>query len=71
MRCTTPRLSTARPSRSGWWAPVVVALVAIVILGGIKSISKVCEKLVPVMAVFYVVCCLIIIGMNGQFLGRG
>ena len=49
---------------------VVVALVAIVILGGIKSISKVCEKLVPVMAVFYVVCCLIIIGMNGQFLGE-
>ena len=41
-----------------------------VILGGIKSISKVCEKLVPVMAVFYVVCCLIIIGMNGQFLGE-
>ena len=49
---------------------MVVALVAIVILGGIKSISKVCEKLVPVMAVFYVVCCLIIIGMNGQFLGE-
>ena len=49
---------------------VVVVLVAIVILGGIKSISKVCEKLVPVMAVFYVVCCLIIIGMNGQFLGE-
>ena len=49
---------------------VVVALVAIVILGGIKSISKVCEKLVPVMAVFYVVCCLIIIGMNGQFLAE-
>ena len=49
---------------------VVVALVAVVILGGIKSISKVCEKLVPVMAVFYVVCCLIIIGMNGQFLGE-
>ena len=43
---------------------VVVALVAIVILGGIKSISKVCEKLVPVMAVFYVVCCLIIIGIE-------
>ena len=31
---------------------VVVALVAIVILGGIKSISRVREKLVPVMAIF-------------------
>ena len=49
---------------------VVVALVAIVILGGIKSISRVCEKLVPVMAIFYVACCIIIIGINGQFLGE-
>ena len=49
---------------------VVVMLVAIVILGGIKSISKVCEKLVPVMAIFYVVCCLAIIAMNGQYLGE-
>ena len=43
---------------------VVVVLVAIVILGGIKSISRVCEKLVPIMALFYVVCCLIIIGIE-------
>ena len=49
---------------------VVTVLVAIVIIGGLKKVSKVCEKLVPVMAVFYVVCCLIIIGMNGQFLGE-
>mgnify|MGYP000482471844 CR=1 FL=1 len=47
-----------------------MVLVAIVILGGIKSISRVCEKLVPVMALFYVVCCLIIIGINGQYLGE-
>ncbi len=33
---------------------VVVVLVAVVILGGIKSISRVCEKLVPVMAVLYI-----------------
>ena len=49
---------------------IVVVLVAVVILGGIKSISRVCEKLVPVMALFYVVCCLIIIGINGQYLGE-
>ena len=49
---------------------VVVALVAIVILGGINRISSVTEKLVPVMAIFYVVCCLIIIGMNVEFLGE-
>ena len=49
---------------------VVVALVAIVILGGIKSISTVCEKLVPIMAIFYVACCLVIIGLNGEYLGE-
>ena len=49
---------------------VVTVLVAFVILGGLKSVSRVCEKLVPIMAVFYVVCCLVIIGINGQYLGE-
>ena len=47
---------------------VITALVAIVILGGIKSISRVCEKLVPAMAVFYVACCLVILVINAQYL---
>lgn len=33
---------------------VVAVLVALVIFGGLKSISSVCEKLVPFMAIFYV-----------------
>ena len=49
---------------------VVTVLVAIVVLGGLKSVSRVCEKLVPLMAIFYVVCCLVIIGINGQYLGE-
>lgn len=49
---------------------IVVALVAIVIFGGVRAISKVCEKLVPIMAIFYVLCCLIIIGMNAEYLGE-
>ena len=49
---------------------VVTVLVAFVFLGGLKSVSRVCEKLVPIMAVFYVVCCLVIIGINGQYLGE-
>ncbi len=40
---------------------VMTALTAIVILGGIKSIATVCEKLVPFMAVFYVLGCLILL----------
>jgi AGCS family alanine or glycine:cation symporter len=43
---------------------VMTVLTAIVILGGIKSIASVCEKLVPFMAVFYVLGCLILIVMH-------
>lgn len=49
---------------------IVVVLVAVVILGGVKRISVVCEKLVPVMAIFYTACCIIIIGMNYEFIGE-
>lgn len=34
---------------------VVTVLTAVVILGGVKQISRVCEKLVPFMALFYIV----------------
>jgi AGCS family alanine or glycine:cation symporter len=43
---------------------IMTALTAVVILGGIKSIAKVCEKLVPFMAVFYVLGCVIILCMR-------
>lgn len=47
---------------------VVAALTALVIFGGIRSIANVCEKLVPFMAVFYVLGCIIILGMNYDFI---
>ena len=47
---------------------VVAALTALVIFGGIKSIANVCEKLVPFMAIFYVLGCLIILGINYDFI---
>lgn len=47
---------------------VVAILTAIVIFGGIKSIAGVCEKLVPFMAVFYVLGCLIILCMNYDYI---
>ena len=43
---------------------VMTALTAVVILGGIKSIAAVCEKLVPFMAIFYVIGCLILLIMH-------
>ncbi|MEA2043148.1 MAG: alanine/glycine:cation symporter family protein [Bacteroidota bacterium] len=45
-------------------------LVGIVIIGGIKSIAKVTEKIVPFMAILYVFTALIIIGMNIQNTGE-
>lgn len=49
----------------GWVFGIIMALiVASVIIGGIKSIARVTEKVVPFMAIFYCVCALTIIGMN-------
>ena len=41
---------------------------AIIILGGIESIATVCEKLVPVMALFYVLGCIVILGINFDYI---
>lgn len=50
-------------------AGIVTAIsIALVIFGGIKSISSVCEKLVPFMAILYVVGCIIILIINGDVL---
>ncbi len=43
---------------------VLAAFVGIVIIGGIKRIAKVTDKLVAFMAVFYVLACLIVLGAN-------
>ena len=53
--------------------PIVVGiagglLTAVVIIGGINSIASVCEKLVPFMAAFYVLGCIIILGFNYDFI---
>lgn len=49
---------------------IISILVALVILFGIKGIAKVCSFLVPFMALFYVIGCLIILGINFQYLGE-
>jgi AGCS family alanine or glycine:cation symporter len=52
------------------WATglVLTTLTAVVILGGVKSIARVCEILVPFMAVFYIIGCLVILGFGWQTL---
>ncbi|MEC7785128.1 MAG: alanine/glycine:cation symporter family protein [Bacteroidota bacterium] len=50
---------------AGFWIGVVIAiLVGVIIIGGIKRIAQVTEKVVPFMAVMYLVACIYIIGLN-------
>ena len=51
----------------GWLVGIAMAIVVfMVIVGGIKSIASVTEKIVPFMAIFYCVFALIVIFMNGS-----
>ena len=43
---------------------VVAVIVATIVFGGIKSISKVAEKIVPFMAIMYIILCFVIICFN-------
>ncbi len=43
---------------------VICLLTGAVILGGVKSIARVCATLIPLMALFYILGCIYIIGVN-------
>ncbi|MGE5235992.1 MAG: alanine/glycine:cation symporter family protein [Acidobacteriota bacterium] len=52
---------------SPWWTGLVLTfLTAVVILGGIHSIAKVCERLVPAMAALYVLGCAVLLLINAH-----
>ena len=46
---------------------LVCLLTASVILGGVKAIARVCTVLVPFMALFYVIGCIVILCMNSPY----
>src|SRR5574344_1872149 len=46
---------------------IICLLSGIVILGGVKSIAKVCEMLVPFMALFYIIGCIYILFVNSAY----
>ena len=50
-------------------AAVLTVLTGLVILGGVQSISKVCEKLIPFMAGLYILGCVIICFINAPYMG--
>ncbi len=51
-------------------AAVVTILVALVIMFGVKGITRVCVALVPFMAIFYVLGCVFILYLNAEYLGE-
>lgn len=54
----------------GWITGVVMAVIVfLVIVGGLKSIARVTEKVVPFMALLYVTAALVIIAMNYDMIG--
>lgn len=56
---------------SPWIVAVILAvLIGLVIIGGIKIITRVSEILVPFMAAFYFLGCLVILIMNWDVLGQ-
>jgi AGCS family alanine or glycine:cation symporter len=67
------QFSSMIPAMEGhgfWFGLVLALLVGVVIIGGIKSIAKVTDKIVPIMAVFYVGTALVIIMLNISNLGE-
>lgn len=72
--CATQVNSIAEIAKTNFGIPPAIVggalaiLTAIVIFGGIQSIASVCEKLVPFMAIFYVLGCMIILCMNYDYL---
>jgi AGCS family alanine or glycine:cation symporter len=49
---------------------LMTVFTAVVIIGGIKSIARVCEYLVPFMAAFYLIGCAVLLVMGRETLGE-
>ena len=49
---------------------LIALIIALVLFGGIKRIGSVTEKLVPLMAAVYILCCLCVLAMNLGSVGK-
>ena len=57
------------PQVPTWLVAAIICIATIaVIFGGVKSIAKVCERLVPFMAAAYALGCIVIMVLNGQYI---
>jgi len=72
--CSTQARAVTETAHSLWNLPeyavgmTVAVLVGLVIIGGVKSIGKICSRLVPAMGFFYITGCLIILVLNYKYL---
>lgn len=65
----TEVITTNIPGVPSWACGIaIVILISLVVFGGVKAISRVCEKLVPFMAICYTVGCIIILCINWQWI---
>ena len=63
-------ITSSIPAVPNWAvAIVIVVAVSVVVFGGVRSISRVCEWLVPFMAVAYALGCFVIMALNFSMLG--
>ncbi|HKM00330.1 MAG TPA: sodium:alanine symporter family protein [Mobilitalea sp.] len=72
--CSTQSRAVTETLHTLWRLPeygvglVIAIVVGLVIVGGIKSIGKICSKLVPAMGFFYLSCCILLLIMNFSYL---
>lgn len=68
--CSTQARAVTETLHTLWGLPefavgiVIAVIVGLVIVGGIKSIGKICSKLVPAMGAFYILGCLVLLVLN-------
>jgi alanine or glycine:cation symporter, AGCS family len=72
--CSTQARAVTETARTLWNLPeyivgmTIAIIVGLVIVGGVKSIGKICSKLVPAMGIFYIAGCLILLIINFRYL---
>lgn len=72
--CSTQARAVTETANTLWGLPeylvgiVIAIIVGIVIVGGIQSIGRICTKLVPSMAFFYLFSCITILVLNRNYI---
>ncbi len=72
--CSTQARAVTETAKTLWNLPefavgmIIAVLVGLVIIGGVKSIGKICSRLVPAMGIFYIVACLVLLAINLKYI---